>query len=192
MIIDAVQEPRTDRRRGPGARRRIRTGGLLVTAAVMLGLTLTACGGGDDEPSGGASAAPPADQLVQFSQCMRQNGVAEFPDPVDGKLNLQVTKGGPLDPSNAVFQSARDKCKTLEPPGVLGGGGQDTAQQEQVLKFVNCMRENGVPEMPDPQNGQFRISGDQVDPNSPAFQKAMQTCRDLIPGGGAVKPGGGQ
>ena len=169
-----------------------------MAATVALGLGLAACGGDDGSgnsggDSGGQSQADPKqEQLVKFSQCMRENGVAEFPDPVDGRLNLRVVKGGALDPSNPTFQSARDKCKALEPPGVLGNGpgGGNPAQQDQMLKFVECMRANGVPNFPDPgANGQFRIT-DEIDPNSPGFQQAMGACRDLVPGGAVV--GGGQ
>jgi hypothetical protein len=181
---------------GPRGRRRVAVGGLLVLAAVALGLALAGCGssatGTNPSPSGSASGGSYAEKLVAFAQCMRQNGVPSFPDPVDGRLNLVATPDSPLNPNNPLFQSARDKCKALEPPGALGGA-QNAQQQEQMLKFVNCMRSNGVPNFPDPQqNGGIMMTGgpNQIDPNSPAFQKAMQTCRNLLPGGGAV--GGGQ
>jgi hypothetical protein len=193
MRLDVDAElPAGDRRR---PWRPIATRGLLAIVAIALGMALAACGGGSDDTagpsaSGSASAESQADQLVRFAQCMRQNGVPSFPDPVDGKLTLTVRKGGPLDPNNPQFRIAREKCKDVEPPGALGGGGQDPQQQEQMLQFVTCMRNNGVPNFPDPQNGQFAITGAQVDPNSPGFQKAIQACRNLIPGGAAV--GGGQ
>jgi hypothetical protein len=178
---------------GPRAscfRRGYIVGGPVLLVAATLGLGLAGCGDSGNKAGASASASTSSDsnaeKLVKFAQCMRQNGVPNFPDPVNDQLALQVTQGGPLDPTNPTFQSAREKCKSLEPPGVLGGGGQNTQQQEQLLQFVNCMRTNGVPNFPDPQaQGGGIIMGDgQIDPNSPAFQKAMQTCRNLLPGGG--------
>jgi hypothetical protein len=116
---------------------------------------------------------------------MRAHGVQSFPDPVNGQLRLQVTKGGPLDPSSPQFQAAQQACKSLEPPGLQSGSAQSTQQQSQMLKFVSCMRQHGVSNFPDPQNGRMVITGG-VDPNSPQFQSAMQACRKLLPGGVAT------
>jgi hypothetical protein len=115
---------------------------------------------------------------------MRAHGVTDFPDPVNGHLNLMVRKGSDLDPSSPAFQSALASCKSLEPAGFAGSGGQSTSQQNQVLRFVNCMHKHGEPNVPDPNGGGgLRMSG-AVDPNSPQFQSAMHACRSLLPGGG--------
>jgi hypothetical protein len=115
---------------------------------------------------------------------MRAHGVPSFPDPVNGRLMLRTTKGGPLDPSDPHFQAAQQSCKSLAPAGV--GSGSDPAQQAQMLKFVDCMRKNGVPKFPDPgADGRIMFQqGTGVDPNSPAFQSAQAKCADLMPGGG--------
>ena len=55
------------------------------------------------------------------------------------------------------------------------------------MKLSACMRSNGVPNFPDP-NAQGVIQGSGIDPNSPAFQKAMQTCQKLTPNGGKPTP----
>ena len=57
-------------------------------------------------------------------------------------------------------------------------------------KFAACMRKRGVPNYPDP-NGQGVISIDPssgIDPRSPAFGSAQQTCSKLIPNGGQPSP----
>jgi|SRR5262245_22715795 len=164
---------------------------VLLVAFAALGLVVAACGGsssnsGSASGSGGGSSN--STKLVQYAQCMRENGVPGFPDPVNGQLNLTVTQGGSLDPNSPQFQAAQRACKSLEPPGFMNGSGQNTQQQAQGLKFASCMREHGVPDFPDPQNGGFMVGGG-VDPNSPQFQAALQACRKLAPGGVA---GGGQ
>ena len=158
----------------------------LPVALAALALGAAGCGGSGGSGGSGSGAASgggasDSAKLVQYAQCMRAHGLPSFPDPVDGQLRLQVTKGGPLDPSSPQFQAAQQACKSLEPPGLQSGGSQSNQQQSQLLRFVSCMRSNGVPNFPDPQNGRFTITG--VDPNSPQFQQAMQACRKLLPGG---------
>ncbi|MFD9906160.1 hypothetical protein [Streptomyces sp. NPDC059063] len=79
-----------------------------------------------------------------------------------------------------------------------GADPSPTSPFDQALAFSKCMRANGVPGFPDPQqagSGGLQLSpGEGVDPNSPEFQKAMEACRDKMPqgqlgGGGA---GGGK
>lgn len=177
--------------RPPGVPLRVRSAGLLVALAV-LGLGAAGCNGssGDSSSAPAASSAGSSDstKLVQYAQCMRKNGVPSFPDPVNGQLQLRVTRGGDLDPSSPQFQAAQQACKSLEPPGLQSGSAQSNQQQSQALKFAACMRQNGVPNFPDPQNGRF-LAGGGIDPDSPQFQSAMGACRKLLPGGVS---GGGQ
>jgi hypothetical protein len=120
---------------------------------------------------------------------MRANGVPNFPDP-----NGQgVIQGTGIDPNSAAFQAAQQKCSKEI------GAGLGTATPAQVAKadaaalaFSKCMRSHGVSDFPDPQFGSggrvtIRLGapgaagGNAVDPNSPIFQKAQQTCGSLLP-----------
>ncbi|MEV7286204.1 hypothetical protein AB0O01_16790 [Streptomyces sp. NPDC093252] len=60
-----------------------------------------------------------------------------------------------------------------------GAGGQF----DQALEFAACMRANGVPDFPDPQqsDGGVRMDAGGVDTESPEFQAAMEACRDQAP-----------
>ncbi|MCW2884451.1 MAG: hypothetical protein JWL58_1313 [Streptosporangiaceae bacterium] len=176
---------------------RVRRAGLLVAALAVLGSGLAGCGGSDGSSSTSSSApavsggggATNGAQAVKYSQCMRSHGVPGFPDPVNGRVQLLVTKGGPVDPNSPQFQAAEKACKSLAPAGI-GGAGQNPQQQSQMLKFVSCMRKNGVPDFPDPEGGKIMFtSGGKVDPNSPQFQAAQKACQKLLPGG---FPGGNQ
>ncbi|MER6528566.1 hypothetical protein [Streptomyces sp. NPDC001508] len=67
-----------------------------------------------------------------------------------------------------------------------------TSTGDRALAYSKCMRDNGVPNFPDPQSdsGGIRISPqDGLDPNSQAFKEAQQACQDLAPQGSG--PGGG-
>src|SRR5271166_172894 len=121
--------------RGSGENRRVREGrarraGLLMLLPVSASLMLAACGGSSGGSStasnqavggGGsdASQAAASNQLVRFAQCMRANGVPNFPDPVNGHLLLKAGPGN-LNPSSPAFQSASQACKSLAPSGTVG------------------------------------------------------------------------
>jgi hypothetical protein len=76
-------------------------------------------------PNGGELTKPNAQQLElarQLAQCMREHGVANFPDPnPDGGLELGNSG---IDPNDSTFKAANEACKNLRPgPGGGGSGG---------------------------------------------------------------------
>lgn len=58
----------------------------------------------------------------------------------------------------------------------------------QALDYSRCMRSHGVPNYPDPKEvgGAVQISGtgSGMNPDSPTYRSAQQSCRPLLPGGG--------
>jgi hypothetical protein len=65
---------------------------------------------------------PDPAKLEKFSQCMRANGIPDFPDPSGGGLSIQAHPGSDLNPNNPTFQNASKLCaKKTGVPG-LGGG----------------------------------------------------------------------
>ena len=81
----------------------------------------------------------------------------------------------------------------------FGGPGGPRGQFRLSMKIANaadgakysaCMRKHGLPNYPDP-NAQGVItinSGMGIDPGSPAFRSAQQTCSKLLPNGGQPTP----
>jgi hypothetical protein len=66
----------------------------------------------------------------------------------------------------------------------LAGGGAH------MMQFASCMRSHGLPGFPDP-NAQGVITGNAgsgLDPGSPQFQKAQQSCAKFLPNGGTPSP----
>jgi hypothetical protein len=159
----------------------------LTLAAAALAF-VTGCGGeadgggvatvgGTATPSSAPSADP--DQGRKFAQCMRDNGVPDFPDPgPDGQI---VTKD--FDRKKLTSEAgikALQACRDLAPNGGERGD-LDPAQQEQLRQWAACMRENGI-NMPDPNpnTGGFLGLGGELpfDPDDPKFQAAMDACQD--------------
>jgi hypothetical protein len=70
-------------------------------------------------------------QLVRFSQCMRANGIPDFPDPSNGGLAFNRAGGGDLNPSNPVFQKASTLCaRKNDMPGFATGGAPQPGSVE--------------------------------------------------------------
>ena len=140
--------------------------------------------------SGGGNSAANVAQAVKFAQCMRANGVSQFPDPdASGALTIDgVVNGSSLDPNSPTFQQAISACKDLEPPGFMGNT-RSAQQQAAALKFAQCMRDNGVPDFPDPTANGPIIDTTRIpsmagkDPRSdPGFNAAKNKCSAIYSG----------
>jgi hypothetical protein len=112
---------------------------------------------------------------------MRANGEPDFPDPRNpGGFPTAAIED--LDPGSHQFSSANATCIRLLP-----NDGQPTLSELQQaitrgLRFARCMRAHGQPEFPDPgiSAGQITINFDNLDPNTPQFIKAEQTCAQIM------------
>jgi hypothetical protein len=98
---------------------------------------------------------------------------------------------GPAQPGSASSPAAGGQHSsasgTNDHLSTNGRGGQGNNMSTGVfsLAFARCMRANGVPDFPDPngQGGQLSPASG-IDPNSPAFQAALNgPCKSLAPRG---------
>jgi hypothetical protein len=144
--------------------------------------------------SGGNNNAATHEQAVKFAKCMRDNGVKEFPDPdASGELTIDgIVNGSSLDPESAAFKQAISACKDLQPPGFMGRK-RSAQEQENALKFAQCVRDNGVKDFPDPVNGEplvdtNRIPSSATEGGMSILHAAMQKCRDFAAGAGVRGP----
>jgi hypothetical protein len=170
---------------------RARRSGLLIGLAIATSVALSACGASGSSSIanlGTTTSSPPAGgsatstSAVGFSQCMRSNGVVNYPDP---NSSGQTPKESPsqLGVSDATFTSAHLACQHLLPNG---GNGPSQAQLQHVkelgLEFAHCMRSHGVP-LPDP-DGSGRIPDPAsvgINQGSPKFQSANNACATYRP-----------
>jgi len=135
------------------------------------------------EPSASASASVNKGDPLAFAQCMRTNGVPNFPDPQSGHSVLP--KG--LDPNSATFKAASDKCKQyIAADQGAAPPAQDPWPVAEKLKYSKCMRENGLPTFPDPNKDGGLEFDNSIDPNSTQFKNAEKACSKYEPqnGGG--------
>lgn len=168
---------------------RMRRMALVAVMPAVFGLA--ACGGQETDDgvasAGGgtakASASPsqslsPEEARLKFAECMRQNGI-DMPDP-DGSGRVEI-RGGPGD--RGKLQAAMKACQHFQQQaGGRLGNLDDPKVRDQMVKFAQCMRQNGI-DMPDPQPGQgIQL---RVEPgNREKLEAARKACDEFAPGGG--------
>lgn len=123
-----------------------------------------------------AVAQAPADRYdtaLAYAQCVRDHGYAEFPDPdADGGFKFRIEPG-----SGPRFQTATDACRDLAPEG-MRDEGVTPEQLDALIALSQCVRENGVPEFPDPgPKGNFDLSGTGIGPGDTRLDTAMAACQ---------------
>jgi hypothetical protein len=140
-----------------------------------------ATAGGGATPSAGASSAPPEGDQLKFAQCMRDNGLPWYKDPEPGQRGVRISI--PKGTDKAKVDAAMAACKAYLP-----NGGEpmklDPEMQAQLRQFSQCMRENGLPDFPDPSaEGGILMKPGQggIDPESAEFKKAEQACAQFRP-----------
>jgi hypothetical protein len=162
--------------------------GVLAASAIAA----AGCGGGGGSTNTTSQDAAARDAAVKYSQCMREHGIAKFPDPdAQGRMMLRAGPGTGIDPESPQFKSAQQACKKYSPKA---GAKFDPARAQQMqaaaLRFAQCMRQHGV-DFPDPKfedgGAKMTFGGPGLNPKDPKFQSAQQACSKNLPQGG---PGG--
>jgi hypothetical protein len=161
----------------------------LAALALVALISLIGAGCGSNAPSetgtasnsgtGGSKNATDQDKAVKFAECMRANGVPDFPDP---NAKGEFVYGVSVSP--AVWTKAVDACKDLQPPGTLSAK-RSPEQQSASLRFAQCIRENGVEDFPDPVNGEPLVNTYEIpSANRPGgmtiLNAAMEKCGDVL------------
>ena len=184
---------------------------LLVLVALVAGACSTA-GGAEiasledaaDVPSTDTSLPEELDTetaLLEFAQCMRDNGLPDFEDPtVDEDGFPRIFRGGegagPVDFDT--MEQAMDACSEHLERIRLGFDRPDESErQDQRLAMAQCLRDAGY-DVDDPdfsgEPGARRGWITALDPTDPEVQADLEGCMEeagFTPGGPGAGPGGG-
>ncbi len=192
---------------------------LLIVATLVSGFLIAGCGGGSASPtaatvtggnppaatvaaggstgtsSGSPGAGADSSGPLAFARCMRANGVPNFPDPVPGRGFLFPAGG--VNPNAPAVAAAQAKCRKLMGGGPPGPGSTTHPSAQTLAKLRNiaqCMRQNGVPEFPDPRtsvpahpflsgegvitdyDGAIMLFPSTLDMEAPAYTRAAAAC----------------
>lgn len=174
----------------------------LIPAA--LALTLAGCGG-TEEPavataaSAGApavSAEVTADPITQYVEaqrawvkCLRDAGI-DAPDP-DAKGRVAFDKADARTPA---FEAAQTKCASLStvvPDGIEEKPPLTAEDAQRHRDYATCIRQNGVPDFPDPDS-----AGEWTSSAGEDALRAQAICEPVLGGGkpnldAAPKPANG-
>ena len=176
-----------------------------VGVFIAILVSVAACGGDDadefeevaslgeaerTEDAGASERVSFEDAVLDFTRCMRDNGV-EMPDlqvDADGQPRIPTGALSEIDTQSPEFTTAFAACVSVlteagavslaTDPELLG------AVQDQLTDFAACMRANGMPEFPDPNPG-FDGSGSPfplsaLNPSDPRLGDALDVCQDLL------------
>lgn len=162
----------------------------MLAALVLAGL-LGACG--DDDSADGASDGGADDAVLDWVECMREEGI-ELSDPVTDPGG-GVSLGDPGDASPEDMDAAQEVCGPS--PGL---GAQDLSEEDQqaaALEFAECMRNEGIDDFPDPDfsdTGPGGAAGESdeevgvaplapfgdIDLDDPEVAAAFEACQDVL------------
>ena len=147
------------------------------------------------KPKASVSAAPSndPDAPLHFAKCMRDHGISWFPDPNAGATSIRIPQGQ----DRTKFEAAQEACKQYMPNG--GEMHKPSAEDvEAARNMAKCMRENGIPNFPDPNpDGGMSIDPKKLGaaPGDPVWKKAEKACEQYAPKGsvrgGSSNSGGG-
>jgi len=118
--------------------------------------------------------------LNQWGACERSNGDPDQSDPTvtaDGVINITIPKGAEVV-GNVHEQTGTCSQYLAEAANDLRAANPvpPAPNQAALLKYVNCIRANGVPDYPYPTGGSTNFQGSGVDPYSPSVVRVSQLC----------------
>lgn len=165
----------------------------LPLAPVLALALLAGCGHSGGQPTAGSSPSAPSEaQLVaigrQYSQCVRDHGVADFPDLVVANGYLAMPDGAGGDNAKRELGNnpgAQQACASLL-DGVPESKHKDhvptAAELQQMMQFAQCMRDNGIPEWPDPNpDGTFPLPSQlRAEGKSDRVGNVVATCNHFL------------
>lgn len=160
----------------------------ITLAAIACAGALAACGSSGKPHSAGGPLSGGAG--IEYADCMRANGVPNFPDPSAGGGGVRLGAG--INPFSPSFKSAQAACAKLLPGGGPGAMHPTAAGKVEMLAISVCMRRHGISGFPDPtfsppsspagysllqdRGGVILAIPDTINVGSPDFKKAAVTC----------------
>jgi len=163
-----------------------------MLAAIACGMAIGACGS-----SSASHAHAGVAQSIKYADCMRANGVPNFPDSGGAPTGNEIsTPFGDFYLSatmmnSPAFKAAQTACAKLLPNGGHGAHHPSAQAMALTLKVTECMLRHGVSGFPDPtltmpsnpnayglleDNGGIVLAiPSTINPESPVFKQAAAT-----------------
>lgn len=168
---------------------------------------IASAGGGKTSGSEPASSAPGAsrgrfyDLELKYTQCIRRHGLPEWPDPKPNghrdmpkieELQSRLQSGADLSAGQEKLGKAMRPCmKQMQAADAAAPRRDPRKDYEAMLKHAKCMRKNGLTGFGNPRivdghaipGGESDPTKPKLDPGSPAYKRAQNACRSVLPDG---------
>jgi hypothetical protein len=144
--------------------------------------------------SSGRSSLSGRSEALAFANCMRANGVPNFPDPSPGGGALFAIPAG-ANPAAPAFRAAPGNCRKLLPSGGGPDSGPPPSDQTlaKLVRIARCMRQHGISDFPDPRtsapasfppgvaemanfDGAVLLLPQTLNMQAPAYRQALAAC----------------
>jgi hypothetical protein len=160
---------------------------LTAMAAALAGCAGGGTAGDGEEPADVRAQAAPV--WREAAECIRAHGYPDFPDPVvadDGTVKLPEDVARNLDRNQDAARACEpilDRLPASVRQAQEGGGTATPEQVAQLRRLAQCMRQNGLPNWPDPgSDGRFPLTDEiRREGKSPRVRNAMDRCDALNP-----------
>jgi hypothetical protein len=119
-----------------------RHGRLLALGVTCGALVIAGCGSSTTPSSTGTSSTYA--QGVKYSDCMRSQGVPNYPDPDTSDGAPRQTSA--INQESPAYQSAQKVCASLRPGGNTPTPPISAAQRAAITANALCIRKHGVPD----------------------------------------------
>jgi hypothetical protein len=176
------EEHEAPSRRGVPSGSRLAAGAVAVV--VLLGggaaLALNGGGGGDDSASAtDDDRSSQEDAAFEFAECMRDNGIEDFPDPqVGADGGISIRGPGADRRESDEFKAAEEACHPILDEAAPEGGQKLTPDElaelkDQWLAVAQCVRDRGY-DFADPEvdeYGRFKIRAE-----GEGVEQAIEEC----------------
>jgi hypothetical protein len=184
-IKDEDEHPAPSRRRILSGRRLAAAGCAVVLLAGGGAALALNDGGGDGDTATSLSdngPSSPEDAAFEFAQCMRDNGIEDFPDPqVDASGDLSIGGSEVADQRDTEeFKAAEEACLPILEAAIPEGEGQKLTPEELAevrdgwRAVAQCVRDRGF-DFPDPEIDEYgRFKGIQA--QGEGVEQAVEEC----------------
>ncbi|NUT21289.1 MAG: hypothetical protein HOV77_19120 [Hamadaea sp.] len=172
-----------------------------IVAVALLAAALAGCGAKEDpkvaSAGGTPTIAPTSDVIGAYVEavrtyvtCLRGEGL-KVTDP-DAKGHFTFEGDARKLKADPKFRAAQQKCGGLLPPvptELIEKPALTAEEIENARKYAKCMRDNGVPEFPDPgPDGYYPDNSGYQATGSEADLRAQVICSPIINGGVRIDP----
>jgi hypothetical protein len=114
--------------------------------------------------------------VAAFGKCMRDAGFSWWPDPDgSGRINASPPAGVVVDEQKLSKAQQTCSAKYMNRDQAPAMSAEEIAQ---IKKHSKCMRDNGLPNYPDPDgNGNVDLGKAKIEDNTPEWAKATAACK---------------